>query len=185
MNQASWVALVVKNPPAGDTDSVLGLGRSPGGGHGNPLQCSCPWRIPWKEEPGRLQSSGSQSQPQLEQLRTHACRLRAKKRNDFPMGTTAHSLEYGCTFHIWNLATCREVGVYEIKSVLEQRQAILPYGKNCDFWSQVDRPKFECSFLSQVVGHTKLVYLISLTFSFLHQLNDDNSYLARLPGRSN
>jgi len=39
-------ALVVKSPPvtAGDVrDSGLipGSGRSPGGGHGNPLQCSC------------------------------------------------------------------------------------------------------------------------------------------------
>ena len=25
----------------GDLDSILGLGRSPGGGHGNPLQYSC------------------------------------------------------------------------------------------------------------------------------------------------
>ena len=25
----------------GDLGSILGLGRSPGGGHGNPLQCSC------------------------------------------------------------------------------------------------------------------------------------------------
>ena len=34
---------VVKNPPAnaGDADSIPGLGRSPGGGHGNPLQYSC------------------------------------------------------------------------------------------------------------------------------------------------
>ena len=34
---------VVKNPPAnaGDMDSISGLGRSPGGGHGNPLQYSC------------------------------------------------------------------------------------------------------------------------------------------------
>ena len=40
-------ALVVKNPPpsAGDTrdmGSIPGLGRPPGGGHGNPLQYSCP-----------------------------------------------------------------------------------------------------------------------------------------------
>ena len=40
------MALEVKNPPAnaGDTrdvDSILGLGRSPGEGHGNPLQYSC------------------------------------------------------------------------------------------------------------------------------------------------
>ena len=42
----SQVALVVKNPHANrgdvrDTDSILGLGRSPGGGHGNTLQYSC------------------------------------------------------------------------------------------------------------------------------------------------
>ena len=40
------MALVVKNPPAnagdiGNAGSNPGLGRSPGGGHGNPLQCSC------------------------------------------------------------------------------------------------------------------------------------------------
>ena len=35
--------LVVKNPPAnpGGVGSILGSGRSPGGGHGNPLQYSC------------------------------------------------------------------------------------------------------------------------------------------------
>ena len=43
---ASWVALVVKNPPANARDvrgtgSIPGLGRSPRGGHGNPLQYSC------------------------------------------------------------------------------------------------------------------------------------------------
>ena len=40
------VVLMVKNPPAnaGDIEDVgliSGLGRSPGGGHGNPLQYSC------------------------------------------------------------------------------------------------------------------------------------------------
>ena len=40
------VALVVKNPPANagdlrDTGLIPGLGRSPRGGHGNPLQYSC------------------------------------------------------------------------------------------------------------------------------------------------
>ena len=52
---ASQVALVVKNLPANagdvrDTGLIPELGRSPGGVHGNPLQCS--WRIPWTEEPG-------------------------------------------------------------------------------------------------------------------------------------
>ena len=40
------VVLVVKNPPANagdlrDSGSILGPGRSPGGGNGNPLQYSC------------------------------------------------------------------------------------------------------------------------------------------------
>ena len=53
---------VVKNPPAnaGDTGLIPGLGRSPGEGYGNPLQYSC-LRIPWTEEPGGLQSMGSQT----------------------------------------------------------------------------------------------------------------------------
>ena len=43
---ASQVALVVKKPPASardvkDAGSIPGLGRPPGGGHGNPLQYSC------------------------------------------------------------------------------------------------------------------------------------------------
>ena len=37
---------MVKNPPANagesrDAGSIPGLGRSPGGGHGNPVQYSC------------------------------------------------------------------------------------------------------------------------------------------------
>ena len=40
------MALVVKNPPTNagdirDTSSIPGSGRSPVGGHGNPLQYSC------------------------------------------------------------------------------------------------------------------------------------------------
>ena len=37
------MVLVVKNLPAdaGDMSSIPGLGRSPGEGHGNPLQYSC------------------------------------------------------------------------------------------------------------------------------------------------
>ena len=44
--RAFQMALVVRNLPANardirDTGSILGLERSPGGGHGNPLQYSC------------------------------------------------------------------------------------------------------------------------------------------------
>ena len=44
---------------AGDPSSNPGLERSPGEGNGNPLQYYC-LEIPWTEEPGRLQSVGSQ-----------------------------------------------------------------------------------------------------------------------------
>ena len=49
--QASQVAPVVKNLPANagdirDPGFIPGLGRSPGGGHGNPLQYSCLENLP-------------------------------------------------------------------------------------------------------------------------------------------
>ena len=55
---------VVKNPPAnaggtGDTDSIPGSERSPGGGNGNPVQYSCLAQRSHQErteEPGGLQS---------------------------------------------------------------------------------------------------------------------------------
>ena len=45
-NWAVLVVIVVRNPPANAGDirevgSIPGLGRSPGGGHGNSLQDSC------------------------------------------------------------------------------------------------------------------------------------------------
>ena len=45
---------------AGDVGSIPGWGRSPGVGNGNSLQYSC-MEIPWTEEPGKLQSTGSQT----------------------------------------------------------------------------------------------------------------------------
>ena len=68
---------MVKNPPAGDTGWIPGLGRSPGEGNGNPLQYSC-LKIPWTEEPGGLYSpqdckrvrhnSGAKQQEQQQSL---------------------------------------------------------------------------------------------------------------------
>ena len=47
---------MVKNTAAnaGDVSSVLGWGRFPGEGNGNPSSILA-WRIPWTEEPGGLQ----------------------------------------------------------------------------------------------------------------------------------
>ena len=62
---ASQVALVVKNPPANAGDSrdvslIPGLGRFPGGGHGNPLLYS------WLENPhGQRSLVGYKSWTQL------------------------------------------------------------------------------------------------------------------------
>ena len=64
---------MVKNLPANagdirDAGSIPGLGKSPGEGHGNPLQYSCQ-ENPWTEEPGVLQFMGvTQSCTRLKQL---------------------------------------------------------------------------------------------------------------------
>ena len=55
----------VKNLPANagdsrDVSSIPGLGRFPGEGNDNPAPVFLAWEIPWTEEPGRLQSTGSQ-----------------------------------------------------------------------------------------------------------------------------
>ena len=55
---------MVKNLPANagdrrDAGLTPGLGRSPGGRHGNPLQYSC-LENPWTEEPGGLPFIGLQ-----------------------------------------------------------------------------------------------------------------------------
>ena len=81
MYWASQVALVVKNLPAkvGDVReevSIAGLGRSPGGGHGNPLQYSCLENpmdrgVWWATVHGV-----AQSQTQLKRLSTHSTDIR-------------------------------------------------------------------------------------------------------------
>ena len=72
------MALVVKNPPAnaGDlrgTDSILALGRSPWGGHDNPLQYSC-LENPMDRGAWQATAHGfKQSQTLLKWLGTHIC----------------------------------------------------------------------------------------------------------------
>ena len=45
---------------AGDLGLISGLGRFPGGGHGNLWPIFLPGESPWTEEPGGLQSIRSQ-----------------------------------------------------------------------------------------------------------------------------
>ena len=61
--------LVEKNMPANagdvrDAGSVPKLGRSPGGGHGNPSSVFA-WRIPWTEKPGTLHTVYGITQSQI------------------------------------------------------------------------------------------------------------------------
>ena len=65
---------MVKNLPANagfarDVGSIPGLGRSPERGMATHPSILA-WKIPWTEEPGRLQSMGWQSD-MTEQLSTH------------------------------------------------------------------------------------------------------------------
>ena len=72
----SQVVLVAKNPPAnaGDVGSIPGPGRSPGGGHGNPLQyCSLENRM----DKGAHRAPAyrvAKSWTRLKQLGMHAAR---------------------------------------------------------------------------------------------------------------
>ena len=57
-----WLSNIEFTCNAVDMENVTlipGLGRSPRGGNGNPLQYSCQ-EYPWTEEPGGLQSLGLQ-----------------------------------------------------------------------------------------------------------------------------
>ena len=70
---------------AGDPGSIPGSGRSPGEGNGYPLQYSYLGNPPWTEEPGGLQSMGSQRvrhdwatfthQLPCRKLQKHSCQL--------------------------------------------------------------------------------------------------------------
>ena len=58
---ASWVAQLVKNPPAMQETWVLSLVGEDPLEEGMATHCSTlAWRIPWTEAPGGLQSTGSQ-----------------------------------------------------------------------------------------------------------------------------
>ena len=69
---ASLVAQAIKNPPAIQETGVRSLSQE------DPLEeemathsSILAWRIPWTEEPGRMQSMGLQSQTQLSEEHTH------------------------------------------------------------------------------------------------------------------
>ena len=78
--------LVVKKPPASagdlrDTGSFPGSGRSPGGGHGNPLQHSCLENPMDRGVSGAIVHRVKKTQTQLKQLSTLAYKFISIKYN--------------------------------------------------------------------------------------------------------
>ena len=74
---ASQLALVIKKPPANagdvrDAGLIPGLGRSPGGGHGSPLQYSCLGNSMGRGAQWATVHRITKSQTRLKQLSTHA-----------------------------------------------------------------------------------------------------------------
>ena len=92
----SLVVQMVKNLPAMQETQVQSLGQE------DPLEkgmstysSSLAWRIPWTEEPGSLQSTGSQ-----------------RVRHDWATNTfTLVSLSKGLEWLFWNKAVCFKMGV--------------------------------------------------------------------------
>ena len=85
LRQASQAALLVKNPPANagdirDVGLIPGLGRFPGGGHGNPLQYSCLGNPMNREAWWATVHKVIQSQIRLKRLSTHASSPQAEMR---------------------------------------------------------------------------------------------------------
>ena len=73
---ASLVAQIVKNLPAMRETQVQSLGWEDLLEEGMATHSSIlAWRIPWTEEPGRLQSMGSKEPDMMEQLNNNISRL--------------------------------------------------------------------------------------------------------------
>ena len=84
---------------AGDLGSIPGSGRSPEEGNG--IRSSIlAWRIPWTEEPGGLQSRGSQ-RASHDWVTKHACM-------NLPLQESNHMLLHLLTFNTpWESSGCR------------------------------------------------------------------------------
>ena len=77
MKEGAFQVALVKNSPANagdmrDTSLIPGMERSPGGGHGNPLQYSCLENPMDREAQCPTHQRASKTWAQLKQLSTHA-----------------------------------------------------------------------------------------------------------------
>ena len=90
MNWASLVAQRVKRMPGMQETQVQSLGREDPlekamASHYSTLAC----RIPWREEPGRLQSMGRKKSDMTEQLHFHFYSFYKSFRKQVPLSRTA------------------------------------------------------------------------------------------------
>ena len=92
--RASQVALAVKNLAASagdirDASSVLGSGRSPGGGHGNPLQYSCLENPMDKGVWWAIVHRVAENQTQLKRLSTHTPLIWCDEKSPLPLRSSS------------------------------------------------------------------------------------------------
>ena len=69
-----------------DLGSISGLGRSPGGGHGNPLQCSCLENPPGQRSLAGYSPWGHKESDTTEKLSKHKQELVERENINFTVG---------------------------------------------------------------------------------------------------
>ena len=146
-----WVALVVKSPSANagdlrDTGSIPGSGRSPGGGHGNPLQYSCPenpmGRRAWQATVHRVAESDTTEA-------TQQARMHQERETAYSRWRRCWMLAYQWHDHLgllpetrWTLRTCRSVGLSIMSRGWGSIANLSPEAKICQaVWSNSRRVK--------------------------------------------
>ena len=97
---ASQVALVVKNPPANAGDArdvrlIPGSGRSLGGGHGNPLQYSCPENSHGQRRLADYNPWSHQESDMTDQLKIHTHMVCSHIAENAELGK--HRLVFSCS----------------------------------------------------------------------------------------
>ena len=98
---------------AGHLGLIPGSGKSPGEGNGNPASI-LDWEIPWTEEPGLLQSLGSQSWTRLS---THTCKYTAENfSSPDPRNNQVNSLR--ATFQKHRIPTSPQMNKIIAKSIM-------------------------------------------------------------------
>ena len=133
---------VVKNLPvnAGDTGLIPGLGKSPGGGNGNPLKYSCLENL---RDGGAWRAAVygvAQSQTQLKWLSSSSSSTSMKQEGDLTMLSlwVQHCFNYFCAFmtlKCWGLGTRGQTGKHILVSQLQK--GVL--------YSQIDVPEREAA----------------------------------------